>query len=189
MKGHIYFIMWVSWAGKWTLIDNIKNQNLNLHIPLSYKSRPARDNETHWVDSYFISKDSFIDAIEAGEFLEYAVVHNSDYYGTKFEDVIENGIEQWKVVMKELDMNGFEKLLLEKPEFTGNYTTIFLDIPSSILQDRLETRGDRITWEYLKNRIASSIVESKKAQELCHHIIDATQSPEDVLHEVLSLIK
>jgi|TARA_Y100001960_G_C14289374_1_gene640762 hypothetical protein len=42
--------------------------------------------------------------------------------------------------MKELDMNGLEKLLSEKPDFSKNYTTIFLNIPSSILQERLESR-------------------------------------------------
>lgn len=189
MKGHIYFIMWVSWAGKGTLIDNIKKQNLDLHIPLSYKSRLPRDNEKNGIDSYFITKDAFVEAVEAWEFLEYAVVHNSDYYGTKFEDVIENGIEKWKVVMKELDMNGLEKLLSEKPDFSKNYTTIFLNIPSSILQERLESRWDRITWEYLKNRIESSINESQQATKLCDYVIDATQLPEKVLEEVLTIIK
>jgi guanylate kinase len=63
---------------------------LDLHIPLSYKSRKKRDFETDGIDAYFISKEEFEKSIENKEFLEYAIVHKTDYYGTKFIDVIEN---------------------------------------------------------------------------------------------------
>jgi guanylate kinase len=29
-----------------------------------------------------------------GKFLEYAIVHELNYYGTKYDDVIKNGIEK-----------------------------------------------------------------------------------------------
>jgi len=138
--GHIYFIMWVSGAGKWTLIKWLKDQELDLHIPLSYKSRQPRNFEKHWVDSYFISVSDFKQSIENHEFLEYAIVHGIDYYWTKYDDVIKNGVNNGKLVVKELDIHWLKRLIKEKPELRENYSTIFLNIPINKLRERIAKR-------------------------------------------------
>ncbi len=188
-KGHIYFIMWVSWAWKWTLIRNLKATDLDLHIPLSYKSREKRDFEIDWVDSYFISKQDFENSIENWEFLEYAVVHGVDYYGTKYDDVILNWVEKSKIVVKELDILWLVKLKEEKPELDRVYTTIFLNIPVEKLEERIIERWDKITKEELDRRKSSAIMEENKAMELCDYIIDSTKTPQEVLGEVLNIMK
>lgn len=186
--GHIYFIMWVSGSWKWTLIKNIKNTSLDLHIPLSYKTRNIREGEVDRVDANFISKEEFFAWVRDWKFLEYAVVHETDYYGTKFEDVIDNWINKWKIVIKELDINWLEELRKTNPELDERYTTIFLNIPSNILRERIEKRWAFMSDEELTRRIKSSQVESQKAKELCDYIIDATQSEEKVFKEVLKII-
>ena len=185
-KWHIYFIMWISWAWKGTLIKNLKKTNLDLHVPLSYKSRAKRDFEQDWVDAHFISKNDFEQAIMKGKFLEYAIVHELNYYGTKYDDVIKNGIEKWKIVIKELDILWLMSLRWEMPKLSENYTTIFLNIPIEKLKERIMLRGDNITEEELLWRQKSAIMEENKAKELCNYIIDSTQKQEDVLKEVLS---
>ncbi len=185
---HIYFIMWVSWAGKWTLIKWLKETKLNLHIPLSYKSRKKRDFEKDWVDAYFISVDEFQLSIEKWEFLEYAIVHWTNYYGTKYDDVILNGIEKWQTVIKELDVLWLMRLIKDKPELSEKYTTIFLNIPVKKLRERIEKRWEEITEEELNRREKSAIMEEKEARLLCDYMLDATQSPQKVLDEVLDII-
>ena len=187
-KWHIYFIMWVSWAGKWTLINALKKTSLDLHIPLSYKSRNKRDFELDWVDANFISKDDFELQIEAWEFLEYAIVHGVDYYWTKYSDVILNGIEKWKEVIKELDVLGLKRLIKDKPCIREDYTTIFLNIPVEKLRERISKRGEKITEVELQRREESAIMEEQEARQLCDYMLDATQSPEKVLKEVLDII-
>ena len=187
-KGHIYFIMWVSWAGKWTLINSLKKTDLDLHIPLSYKSRAKRDFEVDGKDAYFISVEEFKSAIEKNEFLEYAIVHGVDYYWTKYDDVILNWIEKWKNVIKELDVLWLKRLIKEKPEFSDDYSTIFLNIPVKHLRERIAKRWEDITEEELKRREKSAIMEEKEARLLCDYMLDATQSPEKVLKEVLDII-
>ncbi len=187
-KGHIYFIMWVSGAGKGTLIGWLKQKDLNLHIPLSYKSRKKRDFEVDGVDSYFISVEDFQKQIKQKKFLEYALVHWVDYYGTKYDDVILNGIEKNKIVIKELDVLWLIRLIDEKPELRKNYTTIFLNIPVSKLRDRIKKRGDNITEEELNRREKSAKMEEEEARKLCDYMLDATQTPEKVLKEVLDII-
>lgn len=187
-KGHIYFIMWVSWAWKWTLINSLKNQGLDLHIPLSYKSRAPREFEINWVDSYFISKQEFEESIEKKEFIEYAVVHKTDYYGTKFIDVIDNWLDLWKIVIKELDVLWLKRLIKNHPEYRKFYTTIFLNIPVKKLRERIKKRWDNASEESLKNRENSAIMEEKEARIYCDYMLDATESPEKILKEVLNII-
>lgn len=187
---HIYFIMWVSGSWKWTLISNIKKLNLpNILIPLSYKTRKVRENEIHWVDGYFISKQDFFTQVQNWEFLEYALVHETDYYWTKFEDVLENWINLWKTIIKEIDINWLEDLRKNRPELDEKYTTIFLNIPENILRERIEKRWAFMSDEELQKRINSSIIEEQKAWKLCDYLIDATKSPEDVLNDFLKILK
>ena len=188
-KWHIYFIMWISGSWKWTLINNLKKLNLWLHIPLSYKTRKKRDFEVNWVDAYFISKEEFENSIKNNEFLEYAIVHKKDYYGTKYEDVIENWINKWKKVVKELDIHWLKRLLKEKPELRPYFTTIFLNIPVNILKERIKKRWEKISKEELKAREESAIMEEQEARKYCDYMLDATQTPEKILNEVLEIIK
>lgn len=186
---HIYFIMWISGAWKWTLINNLKKQNLNLHIPLSYKTRKIRETEVNWIDAHFITNEEFYKSIKDWDFLEYAIVHETEHYWTKYIDVIENWIQKWKTVVKELDINWLKRLRKEKPNFDKNYTTIFLNIPVDILKKRIESRWALMSNKELQNRINSAIIEEKEAKKYCDYIIDATQSPEKVLEEVLKIIR
>lgn len=187
-KWHIYFIMWVSWAWKGTLIDNLKKSNIDLHIPLSYKSRDKRDFEKNWVDAYFIPKEDFESSIENKEFLEYAIVHGKDYYWTKFEDVIDNWINLWKIVVKELDILWLKRLIKKNPELRDNYSTIFLNIPLKKLRERIAKRGEKISEIELKAREQSAIMEEEEARKYCDYMLDATQDPDKVLKEVLDII-
>lgn len=183
MNGHIFFIMGVSGSGKGTLIKNLQNRDLqNMHIPPSYKTRVRRPQEVNGVDAHFVSHDEFRESIENNEFLEYAIVYDgSDYYGTKYEDVIDNGINKDRMVMKEIDIKGLKRLRKEKSDLRPHYTTIFLNIPSHTLKERIIARGAPIPEDELSRRLLHSSEETAASKEICDHIIDATQSPQEVL--------
>ena len=186
----IYFIMWVAWSWKSTLINNLKKiKNLNIHIPLSYKTREIRETETNWVDAWFISSNEFYNKILNWEFLEYAKVHGVDYYWTKVSDVIDDWILKWKTVIKELDINGLLEIKSLHPNLDWKYITIFLNIPNDILISRINSRWAFMSSEELERRLSSAIIEEEKARELCDFIIDATLSEKEVLNKVLEIIK
>lgn len=188
--GHIYFILWVAWSWKSTLINNIAKLSIpNVYHPISYKTRPKREYEKNWVDAWFLSKEDFFAQVNAWEFLEYALVHETDYYWTKFVDVLDNWINLWKIVIKELDINWLEELRKNRPELDEKYTTIFLNIPENILRERIEKRWAFMSDEELKNRLNSAIIEEQKAKKLCNFIIDATLTEDEVLKEVLKIIQ
>lgn len=186
---HIYFIMWITGAWKWTLIANIKKVwHPKIHIPLSYKSRSIRPNEVHGVDSYFVSKEDFVSAIEKGEFLEYAIVHETDYYGTKYEDVLDNGVYASKITIKEIDIHGLKRLKKERPELDSVYSTIFLNIPPEKLKERVEARGVFMSDEEYERRVKSSLYEEEEIMKYCDFVVDATLSPDEVLEQFLKII-
>ncbi|USN58067.1 MAG: hypothetical protein H6767_07090 [Candidatus Peribacteria bacterium] len=102
--------------------------------------------------------------------------------------MIENGIEKGYTVIKELDIQGLEKLRREKPELDSIYTTIFLSIPAEKLKERIESRGVLMQNEEFERRKQTAIEEQKKAQELCDVMIDATQPPDEVFTQVCDII-
>lgn len=187
--GHIYFIMGIAGSGKGTLIKNLRAlQNENLDFPLSYTTRPMRPGEIHGKGTYyFISRGEFLSAVEKGEFLEYAFVHQMDYYGTKLEDVFEKGVKKGKIVIKELEINGLKKLRSERPEFDPYYSTIFLNIPKEKLKERIEQRGVFMSDEEYQNRMNSAMIEEEELKDLCDFVIDATLPPEQVVDAFLKL--
>lgn len=187
--GHIFFIMWISGSWKWTLIKNLKNSNIkNIHIPLSYKTRPIRKDEIDWEDAYFISKEDFFYQVQSWEFLEYAKVHDIDFYWTKYKDVIDNWINLWKIVIKELDIIWLKKLIEEKPELDLKYTTIFLNIPCELLKQRIEKRWAFMSDEEFEKRLISTKTETIASNEICDYIIDACQDEKTVFLKVLEII-
>lgn len=188
MIWHIFFIMWVSGAWKSTLINSLKDTNNNFFFPLSYKTRAIRQAEINWIDAYFISQEDFYKSIQNEEFLEYAIVHETDHYGTKYIDLIDEGINKWKILIKELDILWLKRLRKEKPNLDYNYTTLFLNIPIEVLKQRIISRWAFMQDEELKRRINSAIIEEEEANKICNFIIDASRSKESILQEVLDII-
>lgn len=184
--------MGISGAGKGTLIDNLKNlHDDRFYFPLSYKSRTIRETEIDWVDAWFVSREEFEESIKSWEFLEYAKVYwLEDYYGTKFSDVIDNWVNKWKIVIKEVDMEGLLILKKDKPELAKYYKTIFLTIPLELQIERIQARWAYMSEIELEERRKTAVKEIEEARKNCDYIIDTWgKSKEEVLEEVLGIIK
>ncbi len=91
--------------------------------------------------------------------------------------------------MKEIDTKGLKQLEKKHPKFRKNYTSFFLDVPNDILRERFFERTTGASEDDFQNRLESAIFEREHADEYCDYLIDATQSPEAVLEEVLAIIE
>ena len=189
MKGHIFFIMWISGSWKWTLINNLKLLDIeDFYFPLSYKTRKIRETEVNHNDAHFISREDFLASIEKWEFLEYAILYDGvEYYWTKFNDIKE-GLDSLKKVIKELDIIWLEKLKETRKDFDNLYTTIFLDVSTQILKQRIHEREPFMEEDELNRRVNAALIEKDKAKELCDYIINTNKSTKEVLAEVLEII-
>ena len=189
MKGHLYFIMWVSGSGKGTLRTNLKNYGIeNLEFLKSYVTREMRPGEVDGDQYWFISKEGFEQGIQNNEFLEYEINHKIAYYGTKKSEV-DAGIKVGKTLMKEVETKWLKQIIEKHPSFRENFTSFFLDVPNSEMERRYFERNPDGKIEDIQNRLESATLEREQAKTYCDHIIDATQSPEQVLEEVLTIMK
>lgn len=115
-------------------------------------------------------------------------MHNAAYYGTKKKDV-EDGIAAGKIVLSEIDTKGLKQVLEKHPQFRDKFTSFFLDISDAVIEERYFSRNPEGSKEDIRNRLESAQFERTQAEEFCDYIIDATQSPESVLEEVLAIIE
>lgn len=181
--------MWVSGWGKGTLRKNLEKQDIpHLEFLKSYVTREMRpwekDGDIYW----FVSEEEFKRDIDAGDFLEYEWVHQAAYYGTKKSEV-ETGLENEKIMFKEIDTKGLKQLEENHPNFRKNYTSFFLDVPNEEMERRFYQRNPKGNPQDIANRIESTTFERDQAHKYCDFIIDATQSPEVILQKVLDIIK
>ena len=187
-KWYVFFICWVTWSWKWTLINGLLKENIwNLEFALSCKTREPRSGEIPGKDYVKLSFEEFKKEIEDWEFLEYNFVHNQDYYWTRKKDVIDNWIEKWKNLLKEIDMLIVPHLLENMKSLRKYFSIIYLDLPINTIRERMLSRGDSVDNKDYENRIESAQKE-KNMKHLADFVVDATNSQEEILREVKEFI-
>ena len=140
-KGLLIVISGPSGAGKGTICNRLIEDMKDTKISISMTSRAPRGKEVDGVEYYFVSKEEFEERIKNDEFLEYAVVHNNQYYGTP-KAKIEEDLSKGKNVILEIDIQG----ALKVKEKVSEALFIFIMPPS---------------MEELKNRLIKRNTETK----------------------------
>lgn len=127
----------VAGAGKDTIKKELIKKMKNVESLPSYTSREPREGDIEGVTYNFVSKEQFEKMIKNNEFYEYDIHHNN-YYGTS-KKLLNEKIDQGKIIVKDIDVNGTENLLklLGKEH---KIVTIFLRVPKDELKRRLEAR-------------------------------------------------
>lgn len=131
-------------VGKGTVSRHIREQYPDVLLSVSATTRPPRPGEVHGEHYYFVSDEEFDRMIEAGEFLEWAVVHNASRYGTP-RPPIDRALADGKSVLLEIDLQGARSVKQRMPEAL----LVFLLPP---------------TWEELVRRLVGRGTESPEEQ-------------------------
>ena len=129
----------VSGAGKDTIKKELLKRMEDVVTLPSFTSRERRPIEEEGVQYHFITKEAFEEKIKKGDFYEYDV-HHGNYYGTSRE-LLNEKIEQGKIIVKDIEVNGTENLI----KLLGRDTrivTIFLKVGKEELKRRLFEIGD-----------------------------------------------
>lgn len=203
-------MLWVSWAGKNTIISKLTQNFPGLLVQcLSYKTRDFRmDNgkmEKEWVDYCKTTTEEFEYWIKQGKYLEYNKYEDKkapegfSYYGTWKDEVME--LLKSTHVIKELDVNGYKMLLEQTLDFP--YFAFFLDTSDANIRIRIEQRETEdnennrlILNKVINTRINTAQKERKIFNELMKnhpnhniHFVDANQDVDGVYKDVTSIIK
>ena len=127
----------VAGSGKDTIKKELIKRMENVESLPSYTSREPREGDIEGITYNFVSKEQFEEMIKNNEFYEYDIHHNN-YYGTS-RKLLNEKIDQGKIIVKDIDVNGTENLLklLGKEH---KIVTIFLRVPKDELKRRLEAR-------------------------------------------------
>src|SRR6476619_1419747 len=81
--GTLFIVSGPSGAGKTTLINKVREQldpiGIKRYFSVSHTTRSPRHGEVEGKNYYFVSDDEFSSMVGAGEFLEWARVHEQRY--------------------------------------------------------------------------------------------------------------
>lgn len=168
MLGKLFLIVGPSGSGKGTVIKNLKKQYPGFVYPVSYTTREPRKGEADGEVYHYVSKEEFEKMIKEGDFLEYAVVHSDNYYGTSKKDIL-SPLENGGVVVREVDIQGFHSIKDLVPK--ENLVSIFMKVSDlNDLKGRILRRG-QISEDELKKRLDSALREINQADH-CNYQVE-----------------
>lgn len=140
----------VSGAGKDTIKKELIARMDNVESLPSFTDREPRENDIPGKTYNFVSTEEFEAMIARGELYEYSA-HHDHYYGTS-RKLLNEKLQNGKIIVKDIEVNGVENLL----KLLGNDTkivTIFLKVPKEELRRRLENRIDKPSQKDIELRL------------------------------------
>ena len=147
-------------VGKSTLSERLVAEANRFERVITATTRPPRIGEIDGNDYHFLSAAQFDAKLAAGEFLEWAWVHQKHRYGTLKSAVLDR-LPHTSLVMN-IDVQGVRSVraaLAEHPELHTKLVTIFVAPDSfEILRERLEYRG-KDSVEEIERRLHTAELE------------------------------
>ena len=132
------------------MVARVRDQRPDLGLTVSATTRAPRAGEVDGVNYYFLTDNEFTRRVEAGDFVEWANVHDHRY-GTLASEV-ERNLATGHSLILEIDVQGALNVQQRFPEAV----LIFIEPPSlDILRDRLVGRGSE-TPASLELRLADA---------------------------------
>ncbi len=138
-----------------------------LVLSISSTTRAPRGQEQNGIHYFFLAQEKFKEAIDAGGFAEWAVVHGN-YYGTS-KQVIESAFQGGKSVLLDIDVQGADQL---KKSYPKQCLRIFVAPPSlDELEKRLRSRGTD-KEDTIQRRLTNAREEIARSQDFDHTIVN-----------------
>ena len=136
MPGSLFIVAAPSGAGKTSLVKALLEREPTIALSVSYTSRPPRPGEVDGVHYHFVSRETFQEMVDRGDFYEPFVVHG-DMKGTA-RSAVEPLLAQGRDVLLEIDWQGARKVRWLLP----SAVSIFILPPSRAeLERRLRSRA------------------------------------------------
>lgn len=166
MSGSLYIVSAPSGAGKSSLVQALIEGDHQLRLSISYTTRPPRPGEEDGVHYHFVSRETFLEMLGQGAFLESAEVYGN-YYGTS-QPWIEAQMAQGHDVLLEIDWQGAAQVRRLIPTAIGIYI-----LPPSLaeLERRLRNRGQD-SPEVIARRLAAAREDMTHALEYDYLVVN-----------------
>jgi guanylate kinase len=166
MSGALFIISSPSGGGKTSLVRALLEAEPEVRLSVSYTTRAARPGEVDGRDYHFVTPPVFERMLEAGEFLESAVIYGNRY-GTS-QKWIERERAEGHDVLLEIDWQGAQQVR----RLMRQVVSIFILPPSpEVLESRLRGRGED-SEEVVTRRLAAARDEIAHVSEYEYVIIN-----------------
>ncbi len=183
--GKLILILGPSGSGKGTVLKALRQMHPDYVFPLSCTTREPRPGEKDGEVYHFVSKQDFQERMGRGEFLEWAIVHGENYYGTLKEAIL-NPLREGKIVIREVDVQGLRSISELIPK--AHLRSIFLTVNGwETLQHRILKRA-ATTEEDLRHRHESFTKEMEWAKECDVTIVSVEGEIEKLISDVENAI-
>lgn len=154
-------------VGKGTVAAWLRDNHPEIAISVSMTTRAPRPGEVDGVHYRFVDEETFDAMAEAGELLEWAIVHSGARYGTPAEPV-RAALAEGSPVLLEIDLQGARQVRQSMPDAL----LVFLKPPSwEELVRRLTGRGSETPAER-ERRLATARVELAAEEEFDATIVN-----------------
>jgi guanylate kinase len=166
MSGVLFIVSSPSGGGKTSLVKALLEAEPAVRLSVSYTTRPARPGEIDGRDYHFVTAPVFERMLEAGEFLESALIYGNRY-GTS-QKWIERERAQGHDVVLEIDWQGAQQVR----RLMREVVSVFILPPSpEVLEARLRGRGQD-SEEIVARRLAAAREEIGHVSEYEYVIIN-----------------
>jgi guanylate kinase len=164
--GPLIIISGPAGSGKTTVVEHLlETTRLPLRRAITATTRAPRGSEVDGRDYHFWSKERFERERDAGQLLEYAVVHGGDFYGTP-RDEVDPYRRRGEGVVLVIDVQGAQQVRRLHPEAYS----LFMRVPGDRYEERLQIRGDNAGA--IERRMRSAALELQRASEYNDQLIN-----------------
>ena len=179
-RGKLFIVSGPSGVGKSTILKELFARRSDLYFSVSATTRAPRPGETDGVHYHFLTRETFRQWIDEGEFLEHAeFVGNC--YGTPSRYVDQAQDEGLDVIL-DIEVQGAKQVCAKRPETVA----IFIAPPSwEELERRLIERGTD-TPEKIRGRLQRAKEEILEAREYNYIVINDTV--ENAVNELAAIM-
>jgi guanylate kinase len=165
-----------SGAGKSTLCVRLLEQEPDIAYSVSCTTRAPRGGEVDGRSYHFLSTDVFEKRVQAGEFLEHALVHGNRY-GT-LKETVRAAMQQGRSILMDIDVQGARQVrealagLPPNDLMARGFVDIFVHAPSmQVLRARLVGRAEDAA-EVIERRMQNAVREMADAGRYRHQVVN-----------------
>jgi guanylate kinase len=172
-----------SGGGKDTVIERLVRELDDAVVYVTATSRKPRPGEKDGVQYYFYQPEKFRAEIEAGNFLEWSMVHG-DFKGVR-KDALADTLRDHRIVIVKPEPQGMRKIKAKLPEVL----TIFIMPPSlDWLRKRLLDRGTE-TEEQRDLRLRNAEIEMAAAPEYDYVVVNEDGKIDKTVKEIAEIVR
>lgn len=173
-----------SGSGKTTLCRRLADSG-EARYSISCTTRPPRPGEEHGKDYHFLTQEDFHQRLQAGYFLEHAMVHGN-FYGSLKSEVITH-LQAGQDVVMDIDVQGAAQIrACDDREIRRAFVDLFVMPPSEAeLQQRLSGRGTD-SQEIIALRMTNALEEMRHWDRYAYRLVSSTR--EEDYEQVRALV-